>query len=95
VTNCKTTSAQVMFSRRALAPGLLAPSNYSSGGTQYMVATFQSDGAYVLNTNLGESFSLTSRPAKPGDVIIAYGVGFGDETPSILPAPSLARRTNW
>ena len=25
------------------------------------------------------------RPAKPGDVIIAYGIGFGDVTPSILP----------
>ena len=85
VTNCEATSSQVMFSRRALAPGLLAPSNYTSGGTQYMVATFQSDGAYVLNTSLGASFGLTSRPAKPGDVIIAYGVGFGDVTPSILP----------
>jgi uncharacterized protein (TIGR03437 family) len=28
---------------------------------------------------------LNSRPAKPGDLIIAYGVGFGDVTPSILP----------
>ena len=28
---------------------------------------------------------LTSRPAKPGDQIIAYGIGFGDVTPSILP----------
>jgi uncharacterized protein (TIGR03437 family) len=50
-----------------------------------MVATFQSDGAYVLNTSLGASFGLNSRPAKPGDVIIAYGVGFGDVIPSVLP----------
>jgi len=28
---------------------------------------------------------LNSRPAKPGDVIVAYGIGFGDVTPSILP----------
>jgi uncharacterized protein (TIGR03437 family) len=28
---------------------------------------------------------LKSRPAKPGDVIVAYGIGFGDVTPSILP----------
>jgi len=85
VSNCKATSSQVMFARRALAPGLLAPSNYSAGGTQYLVATFASDGAYVLNTSTGASFGLSSRPAKPGDVIVAYGIGFGDVTPSILP----------
>ena len=85
VTNCKAPSSPVMFTRHPLAPGLLAPSNYSSGSTQYMVATFQSDGAYVLNTSLGASLGLNSRPAKPGDLILAYGVGFGDVTPSILP----------
>ncbi|HLG96401.1 MAG TPA: IPT/TIG domain-containing protein [Bryobacteraceae bacterium] len=85
VTNCKATSSISMLSRQTLAPGLLAPSNYSSGGTQYLVATFASDGAYVLNTALGAGFGLNSRPAKPGDLIIAYGVGFGDVTPSILP----------
>ena len=85
VTNCIATSSQFMFTRRTLAPGLLAPSNYNAGGTQYMVATFASDGAYVLNANAGAAFGLNSRPAKPGDVIIAYGIGFGDVTPSILP----------
>ena len=85
VTNCKATSSPIMFTRRALAPGFLAPSNYTANGTQYAVATFQSDGAYVLNTATGASFGLTSRPAKPGDGIILYGIGFGDVTPSILP----------
>ncbi len=85
VTNCKATSSATQFARHPLAPGLLAPSNYSSGGTQYMVATFQSDGAYVLNAGLAQTFGLKGRPAKPGDLIIAYGVGFGDVTPSILP----------
>ena len=64
---------------------MLAPSNHSSGGKQYLVATFASDGADVLNTALGASFGLTSRPAKPGDVVIAYGIGFGDVTPTSLP----------
>ena len=85
VTNCKATSPQFMFARQALAPGLLAPPNYSANGTEYMVATFASDGAYVLNTSTGASLGLNSRPAKPGDLIIAYGVGFGDVTPAILP----------
>ncbi len=85
VTNCKANSPPFMFTRRTLAPGLLAPSNYSAGATQYMLATFASDGAYVLNTSTGAALGLNSRPAKPGDVIIAYGIGFGDVTPSILP----------
>ena len=71
--------------KRPLAPGLLAPPNYTANGTQYMVATFASDGAYVLNPSTGAAFGLNSRPAKPGDVIIAYGIGFGDVTPAILP----------
>ncbi len=83
VTNCKATSAAYSFTLRALAPGLLAPSSFSVGGKQYLVATFASDGAYVLNT--GAIPGINSRPAKPGDVIIAYGIGFGDVTPSILP----------
>jgi len=83
VSNCKSASSLVMFARRALAPGFLAPSNYTAGGTQYMVATFASDGAYVLNTSTGATFGLNSRPAKPGDLIVAYGIGFGAVTPSI------------
>jgi uncharacterized protein (TIGR03437 family) len=38
----------------------------------------------VLNTSSGAGLGINSRPAKPGDVIIAYGIGFGDVTPSIL-----------
>jgi uncharacterized protein (TIGR03437 family) len=84
-TNCTATSSPFMFARTKLAPGLLAPSNYSADGTPYMVATFASDGAYVLNSGTGAAFGLNSRPAKPGDVIVAYGIGFGDVTPPILP----------
>jgi uncharacterized protein (TIGR03437 family) len=93
VTNCKATSQPLTFPRRPLAPGILAPSNYTAGGTQYMVATFASDGAYVLNTSTGAAFGLNSRPAKPGDLIVAYGIGFGDVTPSILPGV-IVQQTN-
>jgi uncharacterized protein (TIGR03437 family) len=85
VTNCKASSSPFMFTKRALAPGLLAPQSFNISGTQYMVATFTSDGAYVLNTSAGVSLGLNSRPAKSGDLIIAYGVGFGDVTPQTLP----------
>jgi uncharacterized protein (TIGR03437 family) len=93
VTNCKATSSQFEIARRSIAPGLLAPSTYTSGGKQYLITTFASDGAYVLSTSLGASFGLNSRPAKPGDVIIAYGIGFGDVTPSILPGV-IAQQSN-
>ena len=83
VTNCKAASAAFTFARRALAPGLLSPLSFNLGGKQYMVATFNSDGAYVLNT--GAVSGINSRPAKPGDLIIAYGIGFGDVTPPISP----------
>jgi uncharacterized protein (TIGR03437 family) len=82
VTNCKATSAPFTFAKQALAPGLLAPADFNIGGKQYMVATFSSDGAYVLNTAAGAGLGLTSRPAKAGDLVIAYGIGFGDATPA-------------
>jgi uncharacterized protein (TIGR03437 family) len=85
VTNCHATSSPFAFTRLPLAPGLLAPPNYSADGKQYLVATFVSDAAYVLSTNIGQSFGVNSRPAKPGDLLIAYGVGFGPVSPAIAP----------
>ena len=38
-----------------------------------------------MSASAGAALGLTSRPAKPGDLIIAYGIGFGDVTPPILP----------
>jgi uncharacterized protein (TIGR03437 family) len=85
LTNCKAPSTQFLFAKQALAPGLLAPSVFNISGKQYMVATFASDGAFVLNTTTGAGLGINSRPAQAGDVILAYGVGFGDVTPATLP----------
>ncbi|HEY1757054.1 MAG TPA: protease pro-enzyme activation domain-containing protein [Bryobacteraceae bacterium] len=85
VTNCKASSSPFQFARQGLAPGLLAPASFAINGTQYLEATFASDGAYVLSTSMGAALGIGSRAAKPGDVIIAYGVGFGDVTPTIVP----------
>ena len=63
-------------------PGLLAPPNFKIDGTQYVVAQF-ADGTYVLPT--GAISGLTSRPAKPGDTIVIYGIGFGSVAPNIPP----------
>ncbi len=85
VTNCKVTSLPFPFAKQALAPGLLAPASFNIGGKQYLVATFASDGAYVLSSAVSSALGVNGRPAKSGDVIIAYGVGFGDVTPATLP----------
>ena len=53
-------------------PGLLAPTNFKINGTQYVVAQF-ADGTYVLPT--GAIAGLNSRPAKPGDTSVIYGIG--------------------
>lgn len=68
--------------KTALAPGMLAPASFNVNGKQYLVAQF-SDGVYVGNTGLISG--VASRPAKPGDTITIYGVGFGDVIPAIGP----------
>jgi uncharacterized protein (TIGR03437 family) len=84
-TNCKATSAPFQATRQALAPGFLTNGGFSAGAKQYMVATFTSDGAFVLDPKIGSGLGLSTRAAKPGDLIVAYGIGFGNVTPSILP----------
>ncbi len=85
VTNCQGQSPAYPLTLQPLAPGMLAPANFTANGNRYMVATFTSDGAYVLDPAFGASLGVTSRPAKAGDLIIAYGIGFGGVTPAILP----------
>ena len=82
VTNCAGTSAPVAAQKAALAAGILAPASFNSGGKQYAVAQF-GDLTFVGNPNLiaGAPF----RPAKPGDSINIYGIGFGEVTPPLAP----------
>jgi uncharacterized protein (TIGR03437 family) len=54
------------------------------------VAQF-SDGTYVLPT--GAIAGVNSRPAKPGETIVIYGVGFGPVTPNI-PAGEIVTEAN-
>jgi uncharacterized protein (TIGR03437 family) len=71
-------------------PGLLAPSNFKVGGTQYVVAQF-GDGTYVLPP--GAVSGVTSQRAQPGDEIVIYGIGFGPVTPDIQPG-QLVQQSN-
>jgi uncharacterized protein (TIGR03437 family) len=74
----------------ATEPGLLAPSSFNLNGTQYVVALF-TDGTYALPA--GAIAGVNSHPAKPGDLIVLYGVGFGPVTPTI-PAGQVVGQSN-
>jgi uncharacterized protein (TIGR03437 family) len=72
---CSGSSSAFTVQKTDLAPGLLAPASFLIGGTQYLVAQHQ-DLTYVGRDKLitGVPFS----PAKPGESLTIYGVGFGD-----------------
>ncbi len=75
VTSCKTGSDPFTAQKAALAPGLLAPPGFLVNGKQYLVAQFNSDSTFVGNPSVVPG---TSRPAKPGDLLVIYGIGFGE-----------------
>lgn len=96
VTNCAGASNAVPVQKSAVSPGMLAPASFNVG-RQYLAALFASDLAqgfvtYVGNPGLvaGASF----RPAKPDDVIIVYGLGFGPVTPPVPPGVIASGLTN-
>ena len=72
-------SAPYNLTIQAVDPGLLAPASFNIGGVQYAFAL--DGGNYVLPT--GAIAGVSSAPAKPGDVIVLYGVGFGPVSPAI------------
>ena len=69
-------------------PGFDAPASFNINGTQYVVALFGDGVTYVLPTSA--ITGVASRPAKPGDTITLYGVGFGAVTPN-TPAGQIAQ----
>lgn len=81
VTTAAGASAAYNLTIEAVDPGLLAPSSFNVNGTQYVVAFDGSN--YVAPA--GAIAGGTSQPAKPGDVIVMYGVGFGAVSPASVP----------
>ncbi|HEY4363902.1 MAG TPA: choice-of-anchor V domain-containing protein [Bryobacteraceae bacterium] len=74
--SCSDASAAIKGQKDALAPGFLAPPGFLKNGKQYLVAQFQ-DGTYVGDPKV---VAGTTRPAKPGELLTIYGIGFGDVT---------------
>jgi uncharacterized protein (TIGR03437 family) len=75
----------------ATQPGVLAPGSFMVGGKQYVAALFSDGSTFVAPP--GAIAGVTSRQAKPGEVITIYGVGFGMVTPNI-PAGQIVQQSN-
>jgi uncharacterized protein (TIGR03437 family) len=86
VTTAAGTSAAYPVTVASVKPGLLAPKSFNIGGKQYVAATFP-DGSFALP--VGAVPGVASRPAKPGETVTLWGVGFGPVTPYI-PAGQIA-----
>jgi uncharacterized protein (TIGR03437 family) len=69
-------SSPYTITLNALEPGLLTTSAFNIGGKQY-VAALHADNTFVVPTNAPS----LGTPAKPGETIIIYGVGFGPSAP--------------
>jgi uncharacterized protein (TIGR03437 family) len=80
VTTAVGTSPSYTVTVNARQPGLFAHPAFIIGGKQHIGAVYSNDGnTFVMPT--GAVGGITSRPAKPGDTILLFGIGFGAVTP--------------
>ncbi len=91
VTTADGVSASYPVTVAATQPGVLAPAAFKIGGKQYAAAVFPDGITFVLPTGLIPG--VPSRPARAGETIIFYGVGFGGVTPNI-PAGQTVQQNN-
>ena len=80
VTNAAGSSNGFSMQKNAIAPALLAPTSFDVGGHQWVVAQHQ-NGTYVGKAGLIKG--VTFSPAKAGEVITIYGIGFGPVNPAV------------
>lgn len=79
VTTAGGSSTAYTINVNAEQPGMLAPSAFVINNNQYVVALFSDNRTYALPVNVP---GVLTRRAKPGDVLIMYGIGFGPVTPN-------------
>jgi uncharacterized protein (TIGR03437 family) len=83
-------SAPYTLKVNAVEPGFDAPQSFNIDRVQYVVALLP-DGSFVLP--VGAIAGVKARPAKPGEIITLYGVGFGPVVPAIT-AGQLVQQLN-
>jgi uncharacterized protein (TIGR03437 family) len=91
ITTANGQSSTYSVTVKAEVPSLLSTPAFNVSGYQYAVALFPDGVTYVLPT--GAIPGVPSRPAKAGDTITFYGVGFGLTTPDI-PAGQIVQASN-
>jgi uncharacterized protein (TIGR03437 family) len=64
-----------------MRPGLLAPSAFQINGKQYVAAFFADNVTFAMPS--GAIPGVPSRPAKPGETVVLWGIGFGPVTPNV------------
>ncbi|MFN7993374.1 MAG: hypothetical protein U0Q18_07220 [Bryobacteraceae bacterium] len=85
------TSTAFTVTVNATEPGLLAPAAFKLAAGQYAGALTANEKTFILPPNAVSGVS--SARAKPGDVIVLYGIGFGPVTPDI-PAGQIVTQSN-
>jgi uncharacterized protein (TIGR03437 family) len=76
------TTSPVGFNIRRVYGGMLAPAAFRVGGRQYVYASKGNTGTIVSN---GTIPGLAAAPARPGEVLVLFGSGFGDMSPFGIP----------
>jgi uncharacterized protein (TIGR03437 family) len=90
LTNSAGPSNTISMQKNAIAPALLSPSVFNTQGHQWVVAQ-HSNLTYVGKTGLISGLTFT--PAKPGETIVVYGIGFGPVNPNVS-AGTIATASN-
>ena len=82
VTNGMGTSSAYPVTVNATQASFLAPSSFIVSGKQYIAGLFADGITFTIPTALIPG--VVSRPARPGETVILYGIGFGPTTPNII-----------
>ncbi|MFN9458211.1 MAG: IPT/TIG domain-containing protein, partial [Acidobacteriota bacterium] len=74
------TSETVMANVVREAPGLFL---FTQSPVRYPAVVRATDGRFIAPTGLFPG--VTTEPAKPGDILLLFGTGFGPTTPAVVP----------